>query len=145
MPMCWPWMRLHDAAVRQCQEMCRQLEKESDSIRVLLSAASSISGSREADAQSRFNLLVALLSIGLGIPALFLTMYGANLLLPLNTWPKVGAFLPVGFALLVAGAAAIGLAPRGSKRRVWLICGGIVLAVLLAMIAAAIWAPVTLG
>lgn len=140
-----PWMRAHDAAMRQCQEMCRQLEKESDSIRMLLSAASSISGSREADAQARFNLLVALLSIGLGIPALFLTMYGANLLLPLNTWPKVGAFLPVGFALLVAGAAAIGFAPRGSKRRVWLICGGTVLAVLLAMIAAAIWAPVTLG
>lgn len=140
-----PWMRLHDAAVRQCQEMCRQLEKESESIRMLLSAASSISGSREADAQARFNLLVALLSIGLGIPALFLTMYGANLLLPMNTWPKVGAFLPVGLALLGAGAAAIWYAPRGSKRRVWLLCGTSVIVVLIFMVVAAILAPVSLS
>ncbi|MFZ3454637.1 hypothetical protein [Arthrobacter sp. 7Tela_A1] len=139
-----PWMRVHDAAVRQCQEMCRQLEKETECIRMLLSAASSISGSREADAQARFNLLVALLSIGLGIPALFLTMYGANLLLPMNTWPKVGAFLPVGIALLGAGTAAIWFAPRGSKRRIWLLCGTSVLVVLVLMVAAAILAPVSL-
>ncbi|MCC9198300.1 hypothetical protein QNO08_01370 [Arthrobacter sp. zg-Y820] len=139
------WMRAHDAAMRQCQEMCRQAEKESESIRMLLSAASSISSSREADAQARFNLLIALLSIGLGIPALFLTLYGANLLLPMNTWPKVGAFVPVGIALLAAGAAAIWYAPRGSKRRVWLFCGSAVLLVLVFMIVAAIMAPVALS
>ena len=140
-----PWMRIHDATMRQCQEMCRQLEKESESIRMLLTAASSISSSREVDAQARFNLLVALLSIGLGIPALFLTMYGANLLLPMNTWPKVGAFVPVGFALLAAGTAAIWYAPRGAKRRIWVLCGAAVLLVLLLMIVAAIMAPVTLS
>ena len=139
-----PWMRLHDAAIRQCQEMCSQAEKESESIRMLLSAASSISSAREADAQARFNLLIALLSIGLGIPALFLTLYGANLLLPMNTWPKVGAFVPVGVALLAAGAAAIWYAPRGSKRRVWLFCGTAVLLVLVLMIVSAILAPVSL-
>lgn len=140
-----PWMRSHDAAMRQCQEMCRQLEKESESIRILLSAASSISTSREADAQARFNLLVTLLSIGLGIPALFLTLYGANLLLPLNTWPKVGAFVPVGIALLAAGIAAIWFAPRGSKRRIWLYCGVAVLLILVLMIVAAVMAPVSLA
>lgn len=54
-----PWMRLHDAAVRQCLEMRKQLDAESDSARALMAAAASISNSREADAQSAFNTLAA--------------------------------------------------------------------------------------
>ena len=63
------WMRLHDAAVRQCLEMRKQLDAESDSARALMAAAASISNSREADAQSAFNTLAAVASFGLGIPA----------------------------------------------------------------------------
>jgi hypothetical protein len=59
------WMRLHDAGVRQCLEMRKQLDAESGSARDLMAAAASVSNSREADSQSAFNTLAALASLGL--------------------------------------------------------------------------------
>jgi hypothetical protein len=70
-----PWMRLHDTAIRHCQEMRKQLDAESDSIRSLIAAASSISSSKDADAQSRFNVLAAIASVGIGLPALVLALW----------------------------------------------------------------------
>ena len=113
------WMRLHDAAVRQCRALYAQMDAEGASVHALLAAAASVSSSREADAQSSFNTLAAVASLGLGIPALVLALYGADRLLPLDTWPRQLAFIPVAVGLVVATVVAIRRAPVGSHRRAW--------------------------
>ena len=113
------WMRLHDTAVRQCRALHSQLDAEGASVHALLAAAASVSSSREADAQASFTTLAAVASLGLGIPALVLALYGADRLLPLDTWPRQLAFIPVAVGLVVATVVAIRRAPGGSHRRVW--------------------------
>lgn len=136
------WMRLHDAAVRQCLEMRKQLDAESDSARALMAAAASISNSREADAQSAFNTLAAVASLGLGIPALVLALYGADRLLPLNTEPRQLAFIPVAAGLFFAAVIAIWRAPKGKSSRVWIIAAmGIIVILLGLLVAAGLLAP----
>lgn len=137
-----PWMRLHDAAVRQCLEMRKQLDAESNSARNLMAAAASVSSSREADAQSSFNTLAAVASLGLGIPALVLALYGADRLLPLNTEPRQMAFIPVAAGLFFAAVIAIWRAPKGRSSRVWIFAAvGIILILLSLLIAAGLLAP----
>lgn len=136
------WMRLHDAAVRQCLEMRKQLDAESGSARDLMAAAASVSNSREADSQSAFNTLAAVASLGLGIPALVLALYGADRLLPLNTEPRQLAFIPVAAGLLFAAVIAIWRAPKGKSSRIWIFGAiGIILILLSLLVAAGLLAP----
>jgi len=115
-----PWLRLHDAAIRQCTELRGQRDAESACVHALLSAAASVSSSREADAQTNFNTLAAVASLGLGIPALVLALYGADRLLPLDTLQRQFAFLPVAAGLVFATVLAMRRSPTGKHRRVWL-------------------------
>jgi len=115
------WMRRHDAAIRQCLDMRKQLDAESTTVQSLLAAASSVSSSREADAQSRFNTLAAAASLGLGLPALVLALYSADRLVPLISVQRWIAFAPVVVGLLLAAVLAIASAPRGKARVLWLL------------------------
>jgi hypothetical protein len=136
------WMRLHDAAVRQCLEMRKQLDAESGSARDLMAAAASVSNSREADSQAAFNTLAAVASLGLGIPALVLALYGADRLLPLNTEPRQLAFIPVAAGLLFAAVIAIWRAPKGKSSRIWIFGAiGIILILLTLLVVAGLLAP----
>lgn len=74
----WTWMHRHDAANRQCLSLQNQLSKEAESVRSLMAAASSISSAREADAQSDLNVIVAIASLAIGVPALIFTLYGVE-------------------------------------------------------------------
>jgi hypothetical protein len=137
-----PWMRLHDTAIRHCQEMRKQLDAESDSIRSLISAASSISSSKDADAQSRFNVLAAIASVGIGLPALVLSLYGADILLPLNTGPRQLAFAPVAVALLFAAIIAMWQGVRLRRGKIWTVSAvGIVIVLLVLLLVAGFLAP----
>jgi hypothetical protein len=137
-----PWMRLHDTAIRHCLEMRKQLDAESDSIRSLIAAASSISSSKDADAQSRFNVLAAIASVGIGLPALVLSLYGADILLPLNTGPRQLAFAPVAVALLFAAVLAMWQGVRLKRGRIWTVGSvGIVLVLLVLLLVAGFLAP----
>jgi hypothetical protein len=129
-----PWMRLHDAAIRQCVELGTQLDAESVAVHALLSAAASVSSSREADAQASFNTLAAVASLGLGIPALVLALYGADRLLPLDTLPRQVAFLPVAAGLVFATILAMRRSPRGEHRRVWIVGAAAALTALLGLL-----------
>lgn len=125
------WMRLHDAAIRHCEALRDSALRESASIGGLLSAAASISSSRDAEAQSRMNKLVAILSIGIGVPALVLSLYGAEVLLPLSRWRQWAAFSPVFVALLLASIIAMTSAPEaGPSRRTWRIAATSVIVIL---------------
>jgi hypothetical protein len=129
-----PWMRLHDAAIRQCIELGTQLNAESVAVHALLAAAASVSSSREADAQTSFNTLAAVASLGLGIPALVLALYGADRLLPLDTLPRQVAFLPVAAGLVFATVLAMRRSPRGEHRRVWIVGAAAALTALLGLL-----------
>jgi hypothetical protein len=131
------WMRLHDAAVRQCLEMRKQLDAESGSARDLMAAAASVSNSREADSQAAFNTLAAVASLGLGIPALVLALYGADRLLPLNTEPRQLAFIPVAAGLLFAAVIAIWRAPKGKSSRIWIFGAIVIIMILLSLLVVA--------
>ncbi|SMQ71142.1 hypothetical protein SAMN06295943_2150 [Agreia sp. VKM Ac-1783] len=138
------WMRMHDAAMRQCGAMRSLLESESIAIRSLISSATSISSSKEADAQSRFNVLAAIASIGLGLPALVLALYGANALVPITTMPRLAAFAPVIVALLVAAGLAIHQGIRTKRGNIWIFsAAGIVVFLIVLLVAAGLLAPET--
>ena len=113
--------------------MADLLATESGAIVDLLMAAESISGSRDADAQTRLNLLIALISLGLGVPALMLALYGATRIVPLRSLRQQIAFAPVVVPLLIAGILAIAFAPGGATKRIWIVAGGAVMAVALLM------------
>lgn len=132
------WMRLHDAGIRHCEQILEQMTEESVTLVGLLEAASSISSSREADAQTRLNTLIALLSLGIGVPALVLALYGAQLILPLDTIRQRLAFLPIGLSLLLAAILAIVFAPKGQTRRIWISAAVAVLGVLLCLVIGAL-------
>ena len=137
-----PWMRLHDTAIRHCLEMRKQLDAESDSIRSLIAAASSISSSKDADAQSRFNVLAAIASVGIGLPALVLSLYGADILLPLDTAPRQLAFAPVAVALLFAAVIAMWQGVKLKRGKIWMVGAvGIVLVLLVLLVVAGFLAP----
>ena len=136
------WMRLHDAAVRQCMEMRKQLDAEAGSARNLMAAAASVSNSREADSQAAFNTLAAVASLGLGIPALVLALYGADRLLPLNTQPRQLAFIPVAIGLVLAAVIAIWRAPKGKSGWIWIVAAiGIIALLLSLLVVAGLLAP----
>jgi len=137
-----PWMRLHDTAIRHCLEMRKQLDAESESIRSLIAAASSILSAKDADAQSRFNVLAAIASVGIGLPALVLSLYGADILLPMNTGPRQLAFAPVALALLIAALIAMWQGVRLKRGKIWTAGAvGIVLVLLALLLAAGLLAP----
>jgi hypothetical protein len=79
-----PWMRTHDAGMRQCRAMSEQLWDEAASLAQSLDASSTIYAARDAAAQETFNILGAFAAIGIGIPSLLLAYYGADRLLPLS-------------------------------------------------------------
>ena len=123
-------------------EMRKQLDAESESIRSLIAAASSISSAKDADAQSRFNVLAAIASVGIGLPALVLSLYGADILLPMNTGPRQLAFAPVALALLIAALIAMWQGVRLKRGKIWTAGAvGIVLVLLALLLAAGLLAP----
>lgn len=135
-----PWMRSHDAAVRQCEELQRQLQTESDAIRSLVLAGVSISSARDAEQQAKSNVLAGALSVGLGIPALVLTLYGVSALLPLSAAGHLLAFLPVALAPLAAACYAAYHNDRLKRRLIQcseavILAGCVVLLVIAALIA----------
>lgn len=122
-----PWMRVHDAAIRQGKAMLSQLDEECSSIRSLLNAAASISSSQEADTQQRFNVIAAIASIALGLPALVLTLYGASVMLPMDE-SRLPLFLPVAIALMTAAVIAIWQGVALKRGLMWILAAVLVLA-----------------
>lgn len=111
------WMRTHDATIRQCQQVETQLAEESVQLRGLLDAAATVASAREAEAQEAFTLLSGVAALGLGLPALVLTLYGADRLLPLNSPSRAVTLVPVALATALAAAVAVHRLPFGTRRR----------------------------
>jgi hypothetical protein len=137
-----PWMQLHDSAMRHCIEMRKQLDAECESIRSLITSASSISSAKDADSQSRFNVLAAIASVGIGLPALVLSLYGADILVPMNTAARQLAFAPVAASLIIAAVIATWQGARLKRGWIWTAGAvGIIGVLLLLLLTAGVLAP----
>ncbi len=136
-----PWMRTHDATVRQCRAMEEQLTAEADVISSLLDAAATVASARESESQQLFNTLVGVAAVGLGLPALVLSLYGADQLVPLTSLRQVLALLPIALAAGLAGVVAVRQLPAGSTRKHVAGTVLVVLALLLFLVFAGVVAP----
>jgi hypothetical protein len=101
-----PWMSVHDAGMRQCAAAESLLGEESRTIYDLLAGASTFSVARDAEAQEHLNVIATVAAIGLGLPALLLTLYSTDRLLPLTSRATLIAFVPILLTGLIAVAAA---------------------------------------
>ena len=129
-----PWMRQHDAGVRQCEAMDSQLREECERLGALLSAATTLSAVHEAKSQETFNTVAGVAAIGLGLPALVLALYSAAPVTPLNSPLRLLALLPVAVgAILAAAVMVVRLSHAGSlmKRAGWAIAAVLSLMTLL--------------
>jgi hypothetical protein len=106
------WLRVLDAAVRQCQHMERQLGEDLDVLYGLLNAASTIAVTRGSRAQETFNLVACVGGLVLGVPALVLSLYGADKILPLGSASTYAVFIPLALAGLLASLVAAWLPGR---------------------------------
>lgn len=136
-----PWMRTHDAGVRQCRGMEALLAEEAALLYDLLGGASTVEASREADAQEGLNQLLTVAGVGLGLPALLLTLYGVKGLTPPNNSQRFLSIAFIAVATAAAGTAAVVLAPRlvgQSRLRVALVA---VIALAMLLVVAGQFAP----
>jgi hypothetical protein len=106
-----PWFASLDAGVRQCRAMDQLLAEETTVLHQLLDAAASVSVARDAQAQETFTLVATVGGVLIGMPALIITLYGAQSVLPISTSNAV-VLLPVAAAGLVAGLLAAFLPGR---------------------------------
>jgi hypothetical protein len=110
------WMVTLDAAVRQCRELERQLNEEIAHCETLMRLVSTVAASRDARAQETFNLIAAVGGIALGLPALVLSLYGADSILPLapSDWR---VFTPLTAGAILAALVAAMLPGAGLRIR----------------------------
>lgn len=135
-----PWMPMHDAGVRQCTGMEALLGEEARLLYDLLGGASTVEASREADAQETLNQLLTAAGVGLGLPALLLTLYGVEGLTPVQGFRGFLAVVFIAAVTLVAATLPSVLMTRSRRisRRIAIAAagGGLVALLVLAGLAA---------
>ncbi|MEY7971751.1 hypothetical protein AB8O38_07080 [Saccharomonospora xinjiangensis] len=103
-----PMAPVHEAALRHCRAMDTELAEEDARLHSLLSGLSTLAVAQDGEAQQRFNLAAAAVAAGLGLPALILALYGADAVLPLDSWASAWrALLPIGGTTLLAVLLAV--------------------------------------
>lgn len=136
-----PWMRAHDAAVRQCRAMDEQLTAEAGIIAGLLDAAATVASARESESQQLFNTFVGVAAVGLGLPALVLSLYGADSLVPLSSFRQGVALVPIALAAILAGVLAVHGLPTRRTRSHIVGTALVVVALMLLLVLAGMVAP----
>jgi hypothetical protein len=107
-----PWFPILDAGVRQCKAMDQLLAEETTLMHQILSATTSVSVARDAQAQETFTLVAAVGGALIGLPALVIALYDATAVLPIDS-SNAFVLLPVAAAGVVAGLLAAFLPGRG--------------------------------
>ena len=112
------WTHTYRAGLRHCEAIDKQLAEEISRLHSLLSSMSAFAVAQDAEAQDRFNLMAAVAAAGLGLPALILSLYGADSYLPLNSFDHAWrALLPIAVTVGVATTAAVRFLPGLSRGR----------------------------
>ncbi len=128
--------RTYRAAVDQCSKGEVRLSEELQTSRSLLDAVATLAANREATAQERLNLFAAIGGFGLGLPALILTLFGAQAILPDGIQrPWIGylaLFLTTGATAVVAYRVRQGTTAERRKSAAFVFLLGALLVGLLA-------------
>lgn len=136
-----PWMRQHDAGYRQCAGMEGLLGEEARLLYDLLGGASTVEASREADAQEKLNTLLTVAGVGLGLPALLLTLYGVEGLTPVNSAQGVVAVGFIAVVTLLAATLPAVVTRRQRPVRRWIALAAAVVGLVALLVLAGLAAP----
>ncbi len=127
--------------VRHCEAMDVELGEEITRLQSLLSSVSTFAVAQEGEAQQRFNMLAAAAAAGLGLPALILSLYGADAYLPF-TWDKAWrALAPIAFALTLAAGIILNRMPGRTTAKYYLSALGLIAGLIGVLLAAGFLAP----
>lgn len=130
-----PGVRLH------CEAMDVELGEEITRLQALLSSVSTFAVAQEGEAQQRFNMLAAAAAAGLGLPALILSLYGADAYLPF-TWDKAGRALgPIAGALALAAGIILNRMPGRTTAKHYLTALGLIAGLMGVLLVAGFLAP----
>ncbi|MGI5501006.1 hypothetical protein [Lentzea sp. CA-135723] len=134
--------RFTTVTMRHCEAMNAELGDEVTRLQALLSSVSTFAVAQEGEAQQRFNTLAAAAAAGLGLPALILSLYGADDYLPF-TWDKAWrALTPIAGALTLAAAIILNRVPGRTTAKHHLIALGLITGLVGVLLVAGFLAPV---
>ena len=137
-----PWAAKHRAAIRHCAEMDTQLAEESSRLHSLLTSMSTFAVAQDGEQQQRFNMIAAMAAAGLGLPALILSLYGAETFLPLDSFDHAWrALVPIILATSVAIVVAFRRIPGRVEGRHYVIAAVLVLWLIGVLLFAGVLAP----
>jgi hypothetical protein len=136
-----PWTETHRAALRHCEAMDVELAEEVARLQALLSSMSTFAVAQDGEAQQRFNMVAAAAAAGLALPALILSLYGADSFLPFSFDRAWRALLPIAVTALVAVAVALRRMPGRATARHYLVAVGLVAALVCVLLVAGLLAP----
>jgi hypothetical protein len=127
--------------VRHCEAMDAELGEEITRLQSLLSSVSTFAVAQEGEAQQRFNMFAAAAAAGLGLPALILSLYGADAYLPF-TWDKAWrALAPIAGALTLAAVIILRRMPGPTTVRHHLAALGLIAGLVGVLLVAGFLAP----
>jgi len=127
--------------VRHCEAMDAELGEEVTRLQSLLSSVSTFAVAQEGEAQQRFNMLAAAAAAGLGLPALILSLYGADAYLPF-TWDKAWrALAPIAGALALAAVIILRRMPGSTTVKHYLAALGLITGLVGVLLVAGFLAP----
>jgi hypothetical protein len=127
--------------VRHCEAIDVELGEEITRLQSLLSSVSTFAVAQEGEAQQRFNMFAAAAAAGLGLPALILSLYGADDYLPF-TWDKAWrALAPIAGALTLAAGIILWRMPGRSTAKHYLIASGLIAGLIGVLLIAGFVAP----
>lgn len=119
-----------------------QLAEEAARLHALLDSLSTFAVAQDGEAQQKFNLIVAVVAAGLGLPALILSLYGAQSFLPLDSFDHAWrALLPIAVTTLVAFVVAVRRMPGRTGPRHYLLATVLATALVATLLFAGALAP----
>jgi hypothetical protein len=126
---------------RHCEAMDVELGEEITRLQSLLSSVSTFAVAQEGEAQQRFNMLAAAAAAGLGLPALILSLYGADDYLPFTLDKAWRALAPIAFALTLAAGIILQRMPGRTTVKHYLAALGLIAGLIGVLLIAGFLAP----
>ncbi|MEU0885961.1 hypothetical protein ABZ345_45920 [Lentzea sp. NPDC005914] len=127
--------------VRHCEAMDVELGEEITRLQMLLSSVSTFAVAQEGEAQQRFNMLAAAAAAGLGLPALILSLYGADKYLPFAGDTAWRALAPIAGALTLAAGIILWRMPGRTTVKHYLAALGLIAGLIGVLLVAGLLAP----
>jgi hypothetical protein len=128
-----PWMRAHDAAIRQCEAMAELLGEEVQALTQMVQSAGVMAQIHDAESADTLNKVASAAAVGIGLPSLGLAYYGADKLFALDLTGAVAVLAVILVPTLLAVPASM-VVSRGRTRHTTVGMGVLIGCLLLCLI-----------